>query len=135
MRLLWLTTAWDALYHQFDMPLSPEWAKLPKRHCDECGKLYKQVRPRREGEHGFCADNCRKLFHKHQGAYSKLKGDMQKMVTREMATIEKRLREIIRQEIADVIVNTSPTAGGIYPYIRSAIERDANSLAAQRANR
>ena len=78
----------DALYHHFHMPLSPEWANLPKRHCDECGKLYKQVRPRRPGEHGFCTDNCRKLFHKHKGAYSKLKGEMQKMVTKEFEKIK-----------------------------------------------
>jgi hypothetical protein len=73
------------------MPLSPEWAKLPKRHCDNCGTLYKQVRPRREGEHGFCTDNCRKSFHKHQGAYSKLKVEMQKMVTREIQKIRLEL--------------------------------------------
>ena len=76
------------------MPLSPEWAKLPKRHCDNCGALYKQVRPRREGEHGFCKDNCRKSFHKHQGAYSKLKGDMKKMIEKEFAGIHAELKEL-----------------------------------------
>jgi hypothetical protein len=66
------------------MPLSPEWAKLPKRRCDDCGKMYKQIRPRREGEMGFCSDNCRKSYHKHGGAYRKLKVEMKKMVEREM---------------------------------------------------
>jgi hypothetical protein len=64
------------------MPLSPEWLKLPKRRCDDCGKTYKPVRPRREGEMGFCSDNCRKSYHKHGGAYRKLKAETQKMVER-----------------------------------------------------
>jgi hypothetical protein len=76
------------------MPLSPEWAKLPKRHCDNCGTLYKQVRPRREGEHGFCKDNCRKSFHKHQGAYSKLKVEMKRMVEREFTHVHAELKEL-----------------------------------------
>jgi len=66
------------------MPLSPEWAKLPKRHCDDCGKLYKQVRPRREGEMGFCSDNCRKSYHKHGGAYRKLKAELEKLQRRQL---------------------------------------------------
>jgi hypothetical protein len=78
---------------------NPEWANLPKRRCDNCGTLYKQVRPRREGEHGFCEDNCRKSFHKHQGAYSKLKGDMQKMLAKELDAIHRHLREIVREEL------------------------------------
>lgn len=67
------------------MPLSPEWLKLPKRHCDDCGKLYKPVKPRRGDECGFCSDNCRKSYHKHGGAYRKLKGELDKLVTRELA--------------------------------------------------
>src|ERR1700675_2464218 len=67
------------------MPLSPEWAKLPKRHCDDCGKLYKPVKPSRPGEHYFCSDNCRKSFHKHGGAYRKLKLELERMVRRDYA--------------------------------------------------
>jgi len=73
------------------MPLSPEWAKLPKRRCDDCGKLYKPVKPRREGEMGFCSDNCRKSYHKHGGAYRKLKAEMVKLVERHMKEIRKEL--------------------------------------------
>ena len=98
MRYSWLTAPCDALYHHSDMALSPEWLKLPRRRCDDCGKTYKQIRPRREGEHGFCTDNCRKSFHKHKGAYSKLKGDMRKMVEQRMQELEKRLREIVSEE-------------------------------------
>lgn len=81
------------------MGLSPEWKNLPRRHCDNCGTLYKQIRPRREGEHGFCKSQCRKSFHKHQGAYSKLKVDLQRMVGREMADFEKRLHQIVIEEL------------------------------------
>jgi len=73
------------------MPLSPEWAKLPKRRCDDCGKTYKPVRPRREDEMGFCSDNCRKSYHKHGGAYRKLKVEMRKMVTKELQKIRTEL--------------------------------------------
>jgi len=68
------------------MALSPEWANLPKRRCDDCGKTYKPTRPRRilngKQELSFCCDNCRKSYHKHGGAYRKLKAEMQKMVAK-----------------------------------------------------
>ena len=85
------------------MPLSPEWAKLPKRRCDDCGKMYKQVRPRREGEMGFCSDNCRKSYHKHGGAYRKLKNEMKRMVEREFKALRVSLIEQVRWEVADGI--------------------------------
>jgi hypothetical protein len=103
-----LTTTWDALHTDFHMPLSPEWAKLPKRHCDDCGKLYKPVRPRREGEMGFCCDNHRKNYHKHQGAYSKLKGEMQKMVTKAISDLRKELFEIARTEVVGALARSTP---------------------------
>ena len=109
------------------MPLSPEWAKLPKRHCDNCGTLYKQVRPRREGEHGFCKDNCRKSFHKHQGAYSKLKGDMEKMVQKEFASIHAEI-----QELRAHITSEPPMSRRIATAISQSL---SPSPAAQRANR
>jgi hypothetical protein len=122
------------------MPLSPEWAKLPKRHCDNCGKLYKQVRPRREGEHGFCEDNCRKSFHKHQGAYSKLKGDMQKMVAKEFAIIHAELKELralwIETESRYVAVSTRFDEQPPKRRIAEAISQSLSpSPVAQRANR
>ena len=79
------------------MPLSPEWAKLPKRHCDDCGKMYKQVRPRREGEMGFCSDNCRKSYHKHGGAYRKLKVELKRMVEREFKEIHAALDALLHR--------------------------------------
>jgi len=81
------------------MPLSPEWAKLPKRHCDDCGKLYKPVKPSRPGECGFCCDNCRKSYHKHGGAYRKLKVEMKRMVNRRMEEIEIQVRAISKDEV------------------------------------
>jgi hypothetical protein len=74
---------------------SPEWANLPRRHCDNCGKSYKPVRPLRPAidKFGFCQPNCKKEFHKHGGAFRKLREEMRKLV-------EKRMREIAREEIA-----------------------------------
>lgn len=97
------------------MPLSPEWAKLPKRRCDDCGKMYKQIRPRREGEMGFCSDNCRKSYHKHGGAYRKLKVEMVKLVTKRMDEIEKQVRSLVLEELtkyaqyAKVVQDFAPT--------------------------
>ncbi len=48
---------------------------------------------------GFCSDNCRKSYHKHGGAYRKLKVEMLKLLNREMREIEKRLQEIVREEL------------------------------------
>lgn len=92
------------------MPLSPEWAKLPKRHCDDCNKLYKPVRPNRPGEKHFCSDNCRKSYHKHGGAYRKLRGEVRKMVDRQMKEFNSQaaifVRQLVREEI-DLLINQS----------------------------
>jgi hypothetical protein len=85
------------------MPVSPEWANLPRRKCDDCGKSYKPTRPRRilngKQELGFCCDNCRKSYHKYGGAYRKLKGEMQKMVARQMEELRKELRGMVQEEL------------------------------------
>ena|SRR5216684_4135487 len=65
--------------------VSPEWSNLPRRKCDDCGKSYKPARPLREGQRGFCSDNCRKSYHKHGGAYRKLKGEIAKLIHKELA--------------------------------------------------
>lgn len=86
---------------------NPAWANLPRRKCDDCGKNYKPKQPLRKFKkdgtpiemRGFCSDNCRKSYHKHGGAYRKLKVEMLKLLNREMREIEKRLREIARAEI------------------------------------
>lgn len=43
---------------------------------------------------GFCTDNCRKSYHKHGGAYRKLKVEMQRMIAREFAHVQAELREL-----------------------------------------
>lgn len=83
--------------------VNPDWAKLPKRHCDDCGKLYKPYRPLLEGERGFCSDNCRKSYHKHGGAYRKLKVEMKRMVEKEFKALRLSLIEQIRCEVTDGI--------------------------------
>ncbi len=70
----------------------PAWDNLPRRHCDDCGKKYKPIQPVREGQRGFCSDNCRKSYHKHGGAYRKLKAELEKL-------IDRRLRVVMREEI------------------------------------
>lgn len=90
------------------MPLSPEWAKLPKRHCDDCGKLYKPVRPSREGEGHFCCDNCRKSYHKHGGAYRKLRGEMRKMIEKAITEMQRELWDMVRTQVVASLAQSMP---------------------------
>ena len=108
-----LTSLSDALTISSDMPLSPDWKNLPRRKCDDCGKTYKPVRPLLEGQRGFCCANCRKSYHKHGGAYRKLKHELKKMVAKELASLipeavfvacEKRFRQIVREEMETATV-------------------------------
>jgi hypothetical protein len=82
--------------------VSPEWANLPRRKCDDCGKSYKPGRPLMEGQRGFCTPNCRKSYHKHGGAYRKLRTEIEKL-------IEKRFRGLIQVEIRECEVRVSKT--------------------------
>jgi len=79
--------------------VNPAWANLPRRKCDDCGKNYKPKQPLREGTRGFCSDNCRKSYHKHGGAYRKLKGEMEKLIARRVAAIEANVRRIVLEEL------------------------------------
>lgn len=79
--------------------VSPDWANLPRRHCDECGKKYKPVRPLREGERGFCCDNHRKSYHKHGGAYRKLKEVMERMLDKALQNLRDECGAIIQREV------------------------------------
>jgi hypothetical protein len=122
------------------MPLSPLWANLPRRKCDDCGKTYKPVKPLREGERGFCCANCRKSYHKHGGAYRKLRDLTRKMVADEIVGMEKRLRDIVRFELMELVLEMPHDEVG--PWLRVLNERQhhedaahANRLAATRANR
>jgi hypothetical protein len=90
------------------MGRSPAWANLPRRKCDDCGTEYKPKRPLLKDQRGFCSDNCRKSYHKHGGAYRKLKGEMEKMIQRRFVALEldlgRRLREIVREDIQNATV-------------------------------
>jgi hypothetical protein len=83
--------------------LSPKWANLPRRKCDNCGTSYKPVRPLREGERGFCKANCRKEYHRHGGAYRKLKGAMEKMVDKQFRDLRNDLTAMIAAEVAMIL--------------------------------
>jgi hypothetical protein len=75
--------------------MKPEWANLPRRNCADCGKSYKPKRPLRSiDQYGFCSPTCKKSFHKHGGAYRKLKGEVRKMVEKEFAHISAELKEL-----------------------------------------
>jgi hypothetical protein len=116
------------------MPLSPEWKNLPRRKCDDCGKSYKPVRPKRilngKEELGFCSANCRKSYHKHGGAYRKLKAEMQKMVERRLEDLHRDLRKIVQDELLNYLgPNRSKDV------LIEFAGRVPNSLAAQRASR
>jgi hypothetical protein len=102
---------------------NPNWANLPKRKCDDCGKNYKPKQPlhrtKKDGTpiemRGFCSDNCRKSYHKHGGAYRKLKVEMVKLVTKRMDEIEKQVRSLVLEELtkyaqyAKVVQDFAPT--------------------------
>jgi len=83
--------------------LDPAWANLPRRKCDDCGKAYKPSRPLRPGNRGFCSDNCRKSYHKHGGAYRKLRQEMLKMVHKEMEEFKALQRQLIANAIQGYI--------------------------------
>ncbi len=76
--------------------VKPEWANLPRRRCDDCGKGYKPKQPVKEGQRGFCSDTCRKSYHRHGGAYRKLRVEMEKM-------IEKRMEELTAKVDAQIL--------------------------------
>ena len=95
---------------------NPEWDHLPRRKCDDCGKSYKPKQPLKKDQRGFCSDNCRKSYHKHGGAYRKLKGELEKLVSRRVLEIKAelytRVFDIVREELQrtaqDVAPVTSP---------------------------
>jgi NADH:ubiquinone oxidoreductase subunit D len=74
--------------------VNPAWANLPRRKCDDCGGSYKPKQPLREGTRGFCSDNCRKSYHKHGGAYRKLKPEVAKLIQKELKPLQAEIREL-----------------------------------------
>lgn len=79
--------------------VKPEWMNLPRRKCDDCGKSYKPKQPLRKNERGFCSSTCRKSYHKHGGAYRKLKGEMLKLVYKELEEFKALQRQVIANAI------------------------------------
>ncbi len=85
---------------------NPLWDNLPRRKCDDCGKSYKPKQPLRPGFRGFCTDNCRKSYHKHGGAYRKLRGEMAKLLTRHLQAVNEanqtELRILVKNEFGRI---------------------------------
>lgn len=106
---------------------NPDWANLPRRKCDDCGKSYKPKQPLRPNTRGFCSDNCRKSYHKHGGAYRKLKVEVSKLVNQRMDAIERQIRSIVLEELtkyaqyAKVVQDFSPTLRIPAPHIAPAV--------------
>ena len=86
---------------------NPDWANLPRRKCDDCGKTYKPKQPLRPDTRGFCSDNCRKSYHKHGGAYRKLRGEMRKMIEKGINDLRKELYSIVLTTVAQALAQSS----------------------------
>ena len=56
----------------------------------------------RAGERGFCSGNCRKSYHRHGGAYRKLRGETRKLVERELIPAIKRETAQLRAELIEL---------------------------------
>ncbi len=88
---------------------NPEWDNLPRRKCDDCGKGYKPKQPLKKDQRGFCSDNCRKSYHKHGGAYRKLKVEVEKLINRRMLEIKAELYTRVFDIVREEIQRTAPT--------------------------
>lgn len=79
--------------------------------------MYQQVKRLREGERGFCESNCRKEFHKHGGAFVKLK-------------------PVIRDEVRKQVRQLNPVDAAFVEEIRSRLAalEDANKRMAEAFN-
>jgi hypothetical protein len=53
----------------------------------------------KENERGFCTSNCRKSYHKHGGAYRKLKVEMLKLVKHQMEDLRREFRGMVQEEL------------------------------------
>lgn len=83
--------------------VNPLWANLPRRKCDDCGKWYKPKQPLRPNTRGFCSGNCRKSYHKHGGAYRKLKAEIEKLIARRMNEFGEQLRKLAEPIFEDAV--------------------------------
>lgn len=70
-----------------------------RKRCLNCPRYFE---PRALSEGGktqkFCSENCRKEFHKHGGAYAKLRRDLAALVRKE---VKKVLSDLIEEQIRD----------------------------------
>jgi hypothetical protein len=71
-----------------------QWGNLKKRHCDNCGELYRPKQPIRPGELGFCSPNHRKEYHKHGGAFGPLRRALEKRIKALSPADALRIREV-----------------------------------------
>ncbi len=74
--------------------VSPDWSNLPRKRCLNCGARFKPARP----DQLFCRtkvagnpDHCRKEYHRHGGAYAKLKGLVEKLIEQKFAELRRHL--------------------------------------------
>ena len=86
--------------------VKPEWANLPRRKCDDCGKGYKPKQPAvKEKQRGFCCDTCRKSYHKHGGAYRKLRVEMERLVSKRMEELAVQMQALLKPILDDVVTS------------------------------
>jgi hypothetical protein len=71
-----------------------EWIWLKKRHCDNCGTLYKPKQPVIQGKRGFCKRECKDQFHKSGGSYKRLELAIEKGTKGRLSRLEAENREL-----------------------------------------
>ncbi len=76
--------------------VSPEWANLPKRKCDNCGTSYRPKRPLRapREKFGFCKPECNKQFYKYGAAFIQLRHAIEKEVAARTGQLQAEVREL-----------------------------------------
>jgi hypothetical protein len=106
--------------------ISPEWANLPRRKCANCGNAYKPIRPLRPHEkYGFCTRKCNKQFYKYGAAFIQLRPAITKEAEKLRRDLEKRLREIVREELRAYIKEIDAAASGelVRDIVREELQR------------
>lgn len=87
------------------MGLKAEWAKLRRRRCAQCDKLYKPARP----DQKFCCTPCRMDYH-HKGRDF---GRMKALADKYFELIEKRLPKLVDARLKEIgLLPAKPTTNG-----------------------
>lgn len=70
--------------------ISPLWANLPKRHCDNCHNWYRPARPLNppREKYGFCSRECKKQFHRNGCALIQLRKATGKLVKEQFRELD-----------------------------------------------